>query len=103
MVPSKENLPGREKLADDTIDEFHAHEALDRTAMNDLESAAQLALEALEWMSDCYAHEDDETGECASCHERSYKPHADDCKKDRAIKALRAALGKRGVPTCPAN
>ena len=60
--------------------------------MNDLRTAAQQALEALEWISDCHVGDDDDAGECASCHERSYKPHAPDCKKNNAITALRAAL-----------
>ena len=60
--------------------------------MNDLRTAAQQALEALQWISDCHVGDDDDAGECASCHERSYKPHAPDCKKNNAITALRAAL-----------
>ena len=60
--------------------------------MSDLRTAAQQALEALEWISDCHVGDDDDAGECASCHERSYKPHAPDCKKNNAITALRAAL-----------
>lgn len=60
--------------------------------MSDLRAAAQQALEALEWMSNCYVGEDDEAGECASCHERSYKPHHPNCRRNNAITALRAAL-----------
>ena len=62
--------------------------------MTKLREAAQLALRALEGMSDCYVGDDDDAGECASCHERSYKPHAPDCKKNNAIAALRAALAE---------
>jgi len=54
--------------------------------------AMKLALSALEWMSDVYVGDDDDAGECASCHERSYKPHAPDCKKNNAIIALRSVL-----------
>lgn len=54
--------------------------------------AMMLALSALEWMSDIYVGDDDDAGECASCHERSYKPHAPDCKKNNAIIALRSVL-----------
>jgi len=62
--------------------------------MSTLREAAQQALEAMESMSDCYVGDDDDAGECASCHERSYKPHAPDCKKQNAITALRAALAQ---------
>jgi hypothetical protein len=62
--------------------------------MTTLREAAQQALEALESISDCYVGDDDDAGECASCHERSYKPHAPDCKKQNAITALRAALAQ---------
>lgn len=54
--------------------------------------AMKLALSALEWMSDVYVGDDDDAGECASCHERSYKPHAPDCEKNNAIIALRSVL-----------
>ena len=57
-------------------------------------AVVEKALQALEWMSDCYVGDDDDAGECASCHERSYKPHAPDCKKNNAITALRAALAE---------
>ena len=63
--------------------------------MNDLRTAAQQALEAMEWISDCHVGDDDDAGECASCHQRSYKPHAPDCKKNNAITALRAALAQQ--------
>jgi hypothetical protein len=59
-----------------------------------LREAAQQALEALEWISDVYVGDDDDAGECASCRERSYKPHAPDCKKANSIAALRAALAE---------
>jgi hypothetical protein len=62
--------------------------------MTTLREAAQQALEAMESISDCYVGDDDDAGECASCHERSYKPHAPDCKKQNAITALRAALAQ---------
>ena len=71
--------------------------------MNDLRTAAQQALEALQWISDCHVGDDDDAGECASCHERSYKPHAPDCKKNNAITALRAALTQQKDPTDPGN
>lgn len=54
----------------------------------------RVALEALQSISNCYVGDDDEAGECASCHERSYKPHALDCKKNNAITALKAALAQ---------
>jgi hypothetical protein len=63
--------------------------------MNPLREAAQQALEALENLSNCYAGVHDSSGECASCHERSYMPHAPDCKKQNAIIALRAALAQQ--------
>ena len=66
--------------------------------MTSLREAAQQALEAMESISDCYVGDDDDAGECASCHERSYKPHAPDCKKQNAITALRAALAQQEVP-----
>ena len=62
--------------------------------MADLRQAAQQALEALETISTCYVGDHDETGECASCHESSYLPHAPDCKKQNSITALRAALAQ---------
>ena len=55
--------------------------------MTTLREAAQQALEALELEMDTRRW-------CASCHERSYKPHAPDCKKNNAITALRAALAQ---------
>ena len=58
-------------------------------------AVVEQALEALEWISDCYVGDDDDAGECASCHQRSYKPHAPDCKKNNAITALRAALAQQ--------
>lgn len=61
---------------------------------DELVAALESAADALRWMSDCYVGEDDEAGECASCHERSYKPHAPDCKKTKAIEAARAALAR---------
>jgi len=63
--------------------------------MSTLREAAQQALEAMESISDCYVGDDDDAGECASCHERSYKPHAPDCKKQNAITALRAELAQQ--------
>jgi len=62
--------------------------------MNTLREAAQQALEALETISTCYVGDHDSAGECASCHESSYLPHAPDCKKQNAITALRAALAQ---------
>jgi hypothetical protein len=59
--------------------------------------AMKMALEALEWISDVRQDEDDEAGECASCHERSYKPHAPDCAKQNAITALRAAIAEASM------
>jgi hypothetical protein len=50
------------------------------------------ALDALVWISNCYVGDDDDVGECASCGERSYKPHAPDCKKQNSIIALRTTL-----------
>jgi hypothetical protein len=66
--------------------------------MTALREAAQQALEALENLSNCYAGVHDSSGECASCHERSYMPHAPDCKKQNAIIALRAALAQEEQP-----
>jgi hypothetical protein len=63
--------------------------------MTTLREAAQQALEALENLSDCYDGSYDSSGECASCHERSYMPHAPDCKKQNAITALRTALAQQ--------
>lgn len=63
--------------------------------MNTLREAAQQALEALETISTCYVGDHDSAGECASCHESSYLPHAPDCKKQNAITALRAALAQQ--------
>jgi hypothetical protein len=63
--------------------------------MTTLREAVQQALEALENLSNCYAGVHDSSGECASCHERSYMPHAPDCKKQNAIIALRAALAQQ--------
>jgi hypothetical protein len=48
--------------------------------------------EALSWISDCYVGDDDEVGECASCHQLSYKPHHPDCRKQNAIAAIDAVL-----------
>ena len=48
--------------------------------------------EALSWISDCYVGDDDEVGECASCHERSYDPHSPDCRRQNAIAAIDAVL-----------
>ena len=62
--------------------------------MTTLREAAQQALEAMESMSNCYVGDDDDSGECASCHEPSYMPHAPDCKKQNAITALRDALAQ---------
>jgi hypothetical protein len=62
--------------------------------MTTLRKAAQQALEALENISNCYAGPHDSSGECASCHEPSYMPHAPDCKKQNAITALRDALAQ---------
>lgn len=67
--------------------------------MADLRAAAQQALEALENLSDCYVGDHDSAGECASCHERSYRPHAPDCKKQNAITTLRAALAQQEQAT----
>ena len=61
-------------------------------------ATVEQTLEALEWISDCHVGDDDDAGECASCHERSYKPHAPDCKKNNAITALRAALAQEQDP-----
>ena len=41
-----------------------------------------------------HAGDRDSAGECPSCHERSYMPHAPDCKKQNAITALRDALAQ---------
>lgn len=57
------------------------------------------ALEALETISTCYVGDHDSAGECASCHESSYLPHAPDCKKQNAITALRAALAQQEQDT----
>lgn len=57
-------------------------------------AAMQQALEALESMSACYVGDYDDAGECASCHEPTYKPHAADCKQANAIEALRSALAE---------
>jgi len=63
--------------------------------MSDLRQAAQQALEALEDISNCHVGDYDLAGECASCHEVSYKPHSADCKKQNSIDALRAALAQQ--------
>ena len=65
--------------------------------MSDLRTAAQQALEALEDISNCHVGDYDLAGECASCHEVSYKPHSADCKKQNSIDALRAALAQHSA------
>jgi DNA-binding IscR family transcriptional regulator len=67
--------------------------------MSNLEKAARQALEAmtlareaLRWIGDVYRDIDDEAGECASCGERSYKPHAKDCKRANAISAISTTI-----------
>jgi len=59
--------------------------------------------EALSWISDCYRGDDDEVGECASCHERSYDPHSPDCRKQNAIAAIDAALAEPDAKREPAT
>jgi RecB family exonuclease len=63
--------------------------------MTTLREAAQQALEALKNLSNCHDGPHDSSGECPSCHERSYMPHAPDCEKQNAITALRAALAQK--------
>jgi hypothetical protein len=62
--------------------------------MTTLREAAQQALEALKNLSNCHDGPHDSSGECPSCHERSYMPHAPDCEKQNAITALRTALAQ---------
>lgn len=59
------------------------------------DEALKLAREALTWISDVYVGDDDYVGECASCHERSYRPHHPNCKKQAAIAAIDAALAEQ--------
>jgi hypothetical protein len=66
--------------------------------MTDLRTAAQQALEALKNLSNCHDGPHDSSGECPSCHERSYMPHAPDCEKQNAITALRDALAQQDEP-----
>jgi hypothetical protein len=66
--------------------------------MTTLREAAQQALEALKNLSNCHDGPHDSSGECPSCHERSYMPHAPDCEKQNAITALRAALAQQDEP-----
>lgn len=62
--------------------------------MSTLREAAQQALEALKNLSNCHDGPHDSSGECPSCHERSYMPHAPNCEKQNAITALREALAQ---------
>jgi hypothetical protein len=67
-------------------------------------SVLKQALTALEWMSDCYVGDDDDSGECASCHELSYMPHAPTCKKQNAINTLQSVLAQQVAdPTDPGH
>lgn len=66
-----------------------------QTEIQSLRRVAFEALDALQWVSDCYLDEDDDAGECSSCHERSYKPHSPDCKKNNAIEKLKYHLGEK--------
>jgi hypothetical protein len=67
-------------------------------------SVLEQALMALTWMSDCYVGDDDDSGECASCHERSYMPHAPTCKKQNAINTLQSVLAQQVAdPTDPGH
>ena len=66
--------------------------------MTTLREAAQQALEALKNLSNCHDGPHDSSGECPSCHERSYMPHAPDCEKQNAITALRTALAQEPEP-----
>jgi hypothetical protein len=68
--------------------------------MSTLREAAQQALEALKNLSNCHDGPHDSSGECPSCHERSYMPHAPDCEKQNAITALRAALAQQTQTPC---
>jgi hypothetical protein len=63
-----------------------------RTENAALRNAAHLAQTALTNMSDVYVGDDDDVGECASCHERSYRGHAPDCERTQALLALALAL-----------
>ena len=56
--------------------------------VEELKNILDLAKNALTCVSDVYTNSDDEAGECAFCHERSYKPHALDCKKMLALNAM---------------
>lgn len=59
-----------------------------------LREAAELAIEALQSARSVFNGEGDEIGGCGWCHAPSYGPCEPHCDKDRAVKALRAALAE---------
>ena len=85
-----ETLRNVDHIASELQDTCHAQAK--RIAEQDI--LLRQALEALESIGDVYANDDDEAGECASCHERSYRPHAPKCKLANAITAIRQHLGE---------
>lgn len=59
-----------------------------------LREAAELAIEALQSSGSVFNGEGDTCGGCAWCYAPSYRPCEPHCDKDRAVKALRAALAE---------
>lgn len=59
-----------------------------------LKEAAQQAIEALKSARSVFNGEHDTCGGCAWCDAPSYGPCEPHCEKDRAVKALRAALAE---------
>ena len=86
-----EHIAAGLRAAEEERDELRAKVERQREELDALQAAAILAINCLENISDVYVDADDDCGECASCHERSYRPHAPGCAKQAALVALRAA------------